>query len=99
MSASECLHGLQWPSDCIPHQVGCSVIAYDYRDVGRSRGLLLGASGMVDDGARCVRYCEGKLAVGSDPSRCILLLGQVTAHIAIECDSLRLIATIATACD
>ena len=86
MSASECLHGLQWPSDCIPHQVGCSVIAYDYRDVGRSGGLLLGASGMVEDGARCVRYCEGRLAAGTEPSRCILLLGQVTVLIATDCD-------------
>ena len=53
------------------------MIAYDYRDVGRSGGLLLGASGMVEDGARCVRYCEGRLAAGTEPSRCILLLGQV----------------------
>ena len=62
------------------------MIAYDYRDVGRSGGLLLGASGMVEDGARCVRYCEGRLAAGTEPSRCILLLGQVTMLIATDCD-------------
>lgn len=57
-------------------QMGCSVIACDYRGVGRSRGLLRSASAMVDDAACCVRYCEGRLAAGADPSRSILIIGQ-----------------------
>ena len=56
-------------------RVGCSVMAYNYRDVGGSSGLLLSASEMVADGVKCVQYCEGQLA-GADPTRCILLLGQ-----------------------
>ena len=33
----------------LAHQLGCSVIALDYRDVGGSGGLLLAAEDMVDD--------------------------------------------------
>ena len=55
--------------------LGCSLIACDYRGVGRSAGALLAAADMVEDAAACVRYCEGALA-GADPSSSILLLGQ-----------------------
>jgi len=60
----------------LAYELGCSVIACDYRGVGRSRGLLLSGSAMVSDAARCVAYCEGQLAAGTNPVNCILLLGQ-----------------------
>ena len=55
-------------------QVGCSVVSCDYRDVGGSAGLLLSASEMVDDAARCVRHCEG-LVPPAERSRSILVFG------------------------
>ena len=57
-------------------ELGCSVLALDYRDVGRSGGLLLSASEMVADAALCVRHLEARLPAGADPATSILLLGQ-----------------------
>lgn len=41
-------------------EVGCSVIACDWRDVGRSPGLLLTASDMVADAEVCTRYAVSR---------------------------------------
>lgn len=58
-------------------KLGCSVIAVDYRGVGRSAGLLLSADDAVDDAAEAVRYCEARVAeAGGDPTTSILLMGQ-----------------------
>ena len=46
----------------LANQLGCSVIALDYRDVGGSDGLLLAADDMVEDAAHCVRFCEAQVA-------------------------------------
>lgn len=56
-------------------QLGCSVIACDYREVGRSAGLLLTADDAMECAAECVRYCEGQLG-GNDAAKSILILGQ-----------------------
>ena len=85
------LHG---NGECLQHyadaklqlaaELGCSVIACDYREVGASAGMLLAASDMVADAALCVDYCE-RLVKGSaitptatdgTGSASILILGQ-----------------------
>ena len=78
------LHG---NGECLQHyadaklqlaaELGCSVIACDYREVGASAGMLLAASDMVADAALCVDYCE-RLVNGSEGTggASILILGQ-----------------------
>lgn len=56
-------------------QLGCSVIACDYREVGRSAGLLLTADDAMECAAECVRWCETRLR-GNDAASSILILGQ-----------------------
>lgn len=56
-------------------QLGCSVIACDYREVGGSAGLLLTADDAMECAAECVRYCEARLG-GNDAATSILLFGQ-----------------------
>ena len=61
----------------------------DYREVGRSTGLLLAASDMVDDAVACVHYCEAQLN-GNDAADSILLLGQsMGGGVAVELAALR----------
>ena len=71
--------------------VGCSVIACDYREVGRSAGVLLAASDMVEDAATCVHFCQHELLgdkAGDGAS--ILLFGQsMGGGVAAELAALR----------
>ena len=57
-------------------ELGCSVIACDFREIGTSPGLLLSGSDMVADAKVCVRYCEEQLGANDDPAASILILGQ-----------------------
>jgi pimeloyl-ACP methyl ester carboxylesterase len=56
----------------LARRLGCSIVACDVRDVGRSGGVLLSADGMVDDAAACVRYCEARV---KNPADDILVFG------------------------